>query len=97
MQQIRGKPGFEESIENDVLMDGKAVNNSMPGTRADALSCIGVWEKAEREAAGPVWQIESRVIRDVVALAASCSTAANQNWREVALVCDSENPLLKLR
>jgi hypothetical protein len=58
MQQIRGKSAFEKSIENDLLIDGKGVNRSTQGTRADALSCIAVWEKAGGGRWAGVWQIE---------------------------------------
>lgn len=45
VQQIRGKAALEESIGKNHLMGGKRVNHSTQGTRADALSCIAVWEK----------------------------------------------------
>jgi hypothetical protein len=60
VQQIRGKAALEESIGNNHLMGGKKVNHSTQGTRADALSCIAVWEKGRggRWAGLLVWQIE---------------------------------------
>ena len=56
MQQVRGTSAVEESIENDLLIDGKSVNHSTQGSREDALSCNGVWEKGRGKADGRVWQ-----------------------------------------
>lgn len=58
----------------------KAVNRSLQGTKSDALSfsrdgCVG---ERHEEADGLVWQIESRVIRDValLRLLVHCSQSA---------------------
>jgi hypothetical protein len=66
VQQIRGNSALAESIGNDLLIDGKSENDSTQGSREDALSYIGVWEEGRGRQMGRVWQIEGRVIRDVV-------------------------------
>ena len=52
VQQIRGKSGFGESIEKDLLMDGKSVHRSTQGSRKDVLSCIGRVGEGKRRQMG---------------------------------------------